>query len=78
MTIMLEMLGVMKKPLGQGPVEVELEEGATVRDFMTGSLGYRPRQVERLSYFIDGERVAADAVLSDGCRLKALMVLGGG
>lgn len=32
MRITLEMLGPMIKPLGQGPVEVEVRDGAAVRE----------------------------------------------
>ncbi|MFH1438550.1 MAG: hypothetical protein ABIJ56_22770 [Pseudomonadota bacterium] len=78
MKISLEMLGPMKKPLGQGPVDVEVEDGATVREFMEKRLDYEPGHVRLLKYFIDGAEAKPSAALSDGCRLKILMVIGGG
>ncbi|MDD5557241.1 MAG: hypothetical protein PHN82_08335 [bacterium] len=78
MKITLEMVGAMRKPLGQGPVEVETEEGTTVERFMTERLGYRSEHVPRLSYFIDGEAARPSAVLTAGCRLRILMIIGGG
>jgi sulfur carrier protein ThiS len=78
MKITLEMLGAMKKPLGQGPVDVEVGEGTTVERFMVERLGYDPAHVGLLSYFIEGEAVKPSTVLKDGNRLKILMVIGGG
>jgi hypothetical protein len=78
MKIRLEMLGAMKKPFGQGPVELEARDGSTVKDFMTERLGYEPEQVRLLSYFIDGKKAKPSARLKAGCELKVLMVIGGG
>lgn len=78
MKITLEMLGAMKKPLGQGPVEVEVEEGTSVKDFMTGTLDYLPGHVERCSYFIDGVKADPETLLTPGCRLRIFMIIGGG
>ena len=76
--IILEMLGAMKKPFGQGPVDVETGEGTTVERFMVEKLGYDPAHVGLLSYFINGEQVKPSKVLGNGNRLKILMVIGGG
>jgi hypothetical protein len=76
--ITLEMLGAMKKPLGQGPVEVEVREGSTVRDFMVRKLGYAPGHVDLLAYYLDDKKGTPSAVLTAGCRLKVLMIIGGG
>lgn len=78
MKITLEMLGAMKKPLDQGPVDVEAAEGTTVERLMIERLGYDPAHVGLLSYFVDGETVKPSKVLRDGARLKILMVIGGG
>ncbi len=78
MKITLEMLGAMKKPLGQGPVDVEVGKGTTVERFMVGKLGYDPAHVRLLSYFIDGKSAKPSAVLNDGCALKIMMIIGGG
>jgi hypothetical protein len=78
MRIFLEMLGAMKKPFGQGPVDIDVDEDATVRDLMTDKLSYRPEHVERLSYFVNGERIDPDVRLKEGCRLRVLMIIGGG
>ncbi|MEJ2745583.1 MAG: hypothetical protein P8123_07875 [bacterium] len=68
----------MKKPLGQGPVDVEVGEGTTVGRFMVEKLGYDTAHVRLLSYFIGGESVKPSYVLRDGNQLKILMVIGGG
>lgn len=78
MKITLEMLGAMKKPLGQGPVEVEVEKGTTVAGFMVEKLNYDPSHVRLPSYFMDGQAVKPSAVLKEGCALKVLMIIGGG
>jgi hypothetical protein len=78
MRIILEMLGAMKKPLGQGPVDVEVGEGTTVEQFMVEKLGYTPAHVGLLSYFINGKRAKPSAVLPADCLLKILMIIGGG
>ena len=78
MKITLEMLGPMKKPLGQGPVDVEIEEDMTVRDFMEKKLDYEPEHVRLMKYFIDGTAAKPSSALSEGCRLKILMIIGGG
>ncbi len=76
--IVLEMMGVMRKPLGQGPVAIEVEEGMTVERFMVEKLGYRPEHLGFLSYFIDGKPVKPSALMRAGCLLRILMVIGGG
>jgi hypothetical protein len=76
--ITLEMLGAMKKPLGQGPVDVEVGEGTTVEQFMVRKLSYNPAHVGFLSYFINGKSVKPSAVLKDGGALKIMMIIGGG
>jgi len=78
MKITLEMLGAMRKPLGQGPVEVDVRDGATVEQFMTGTLGYVPGHVDLLAYYINGEKARPSVALTPGCRLKVLMIIGGG
>lgn len=78
MKITLEMLGAMKKPLGQGPVEVEVRDSSTVEQFMTEKLGYAPAHVDLLVYYINGKKSKPSAGLTPGCRLKALMIIGGG
>ncbi len=78
MKITLEMLGPMIKPLGQGPVEVEVRDGAAVRELMTETLRYSPEHVDLLSYHIDGKKAKPSDILSPGCRLKVLMIIGGG
>jgi len=78
MKITLEMLGAMKKPLGQGPAEVEVRHGATVEEFMVEKLGYALAHVDLLVYYINGEKAKPSAVLTPGCRLKVLMIIGGG
>ncbi|MEI6632965.1 MAG: hypothetical protein WCP22_03990 [Chlamydiota bacterium] len=78
MKITIEMLGAMKKPLGQGPVEVEIPDGATVGEFMRKKLGYAPGHVDLLAYYIDGAKAKPSTVLTLGCRLKVLMIIGGG
>jgi sulfur carrier protein ThiS len=78
MKITLEMLGAMKKPLGQGPVEVEVPDGATVGELMIEKLGYAPGHVDLLAYYVNGEKAKPSAVLTTGCRLKVLMIIGGG
>lgn len=78
MRITLEMLGAMKKPLGQGPVDVEVGEGTTIERFMVEKLGYNPAHVELLSYFMNGKSVKPSAVFKDGCALKIMMIIGGG
>ncbi|MCX6356353.1 MAG: hypothetical protein NT045_00475 [Candidatus Aureabacteria bacterium] len=78
MTITLEMLGAMKKPLGQGPVRVEVSGGATIRSFMVETLRYDPPHVDLLSYFIDNAPARPSAKLHEGCTLKILMIIGGG
>jgi hypothetical protein len=76
--ITLEMLGAMKKPLGQGPVQLEVKEGTTVQQFMVETLGYDPAHVGVLSFFINGRSVKSSATLSANCALKILMIIGGG
>lgn len=78
MKITLEMLGAMKKPLGQGPVEVEAREGSTVSEFMVGKLGYSPAHVDLLAYYVDDAKAKLSTPLIAGCRLKVLMIIGGG
>ena len=78
MKISLEMLGAMRKPLGQGPVDVEIREKTTVGQLMVETLGYSPSHVDLLVYYIDGDKARPSSVLSPGCRLKVLMIIGGG
>ena len=78
MKFTLEMIGIMRKPLGEGPVEVDVPPGTTVRAFMEERLGYRPEQVGLLTYLMNGKRVRPEASILDGCTLKVLMALGGG
>ncbi len=78
MKISIEMLGAMKKPLGQGPVDVEVREGTTVGRLMVETLGYSSSHVDLLVYYINGEKARPSSVLSPGCRLKVLMIIGGG
>lgn len=78
MKITLEMLGAMKKPMGQGPVEVEIPDGTSVEQFMTGKLGYSPGHVDMLAYYIDDRNAKPSAPLTPGCQLKVLMIIGGG
>ncbi|MCX6354456.1 MAG: hypothetical protein NTZ78_06080 [Candidatus Aureabacteria bacterium] len=78
MKIILEMLGAMKKPLGQGPVEVEVAEGTSIRDFMVQKLKYDPSHIGLLSYFVNGAPAKPSAILPAACALKILMIIGGG
>jgi len=72
------MLGAMKKPLGQGPVEVDVRKDSTIGEFMVEKLAYDPAHVDLLSYFIDNAPAKPSSKLKAGCRLKILMIIGGG
>ena len=78
MKITLEMLGAMKKPLGQGPVDVEVGKGTTVERFMVEKLGYNPAHIGLLTYFINGAPAKPSAIIPANCLLKILMIIGGG
>ena len=78
MKITLEMLGAMKKPLGQGPVEVDVPVGTSIHQFMVQKLKYDPSHIGLLSYFVNGAPAKPSAILPDNCTLKILMIIGGG
>ena len=62
----------------RGPVDVEIREKTTVGQLMVETLGYSPSHVDLLVYYIDGDKASPSSVLSPGCRLKVLMIIGGG
>lgn len=78
MKIILEMLGAMKKPLGQGPVEVEARDGSTVGEFMVEKLDYAPAHVDLLTYYLNGRKAKPSTTLTPDCQFKVLMIIGGG
>lgn len=70
-----ELFGALRAQVGAGHRELELPDGARVRDALA-ALGL-PDRVD-IWALVDGERAPRDAPLRDGARLGLFQPVGGG
>lgn len=75
MRVSVELFGALRAQVGAGARELELPEGARVRDALT-ALGL-PDRVD-IWALLDGQRAPREAELRDGARLGLFQPVGGG
>ncbi len=89
MQITVESFGIVRSVLGERKQQVELNDGATVRDAVEKLLekgGARARRLIvspdgkslKVLVMVSGQSVVQDAVLQDGAEISLMLTIGGG
>ena len=69
--------GLLAKPSGRGELELELRQGATVRELLR-AVGYSDAHIPRIMAAVNGVIRAQEYVLRDRDEVKLSILVGGG
>lgn len=77
MSILIELVGIMRKPKEQTRHEVPYTPGLTATELLE-HIGFHSQEIVYLTILCQGTRVNKQAALQDEMRLKVYLPLGGG
>lgn len=82
MRVVVKHLGIPLEGLDKEPFELDLEEGATIRDLVDQLMKKHPhltpKHFQTTSFMIDGKKADYKSILKDNEKVLLMRILGGG